>query len=276
MAYRIVTDSSANLLQLEGIDLGVVPLHIIVGDQEFIDNEDVDLTKMQTSLDTYKGKTSTSCPSPEEWLAAFADEEVVFCVTITSALSGSCSSANLAKQMYEAQYPERVVYVIDSLSTGPEMILLLEKLRDLIASGADHIQIHQRICEYQKRTHLLFCLASVDNLARNGRVNPLIAKGMDLLGIKILGKASSEGTLQIMSKCRGNKRAFQYLAEQIRKNGYSGGKIIIAHNNNEAAAEELHRILTEAFGEFQGDVHLTRALCSYYAEPESLLVGFES
>ena len=89
MKMKIVADSSANLLSLPDIDFGVVPLHIIVGENDYIDDDKIDLTAMQENLSSYKGKTSTSSPSPHEWENAFGDADVVFCITITSSLSGT-------------------------------------------------------------------------------------------------------------------------------------------------------------------------------------------
>ena len=124
---EIVADSSANLLSLPDIDFGVVPLHIIVGENDYIDDDKIDLTAMQENLSSYKGKTSTSSPSPHEWENAFGDADVVFCITITSSLSGTYNSAVIAKDIYEHNHTGRKVYVLDSLSTGPEIALFIEK-----------------------------------------------------------------------------------------------------------------------------------------------------
>lgn len=276
MNYRIVTDSSSNLLEKDRPNLGVVPLHILVGDQEFIDDETLELAHFQEELCAYKGKSSTSCPSPQEWEAAFADADVVFCVTITSGLSGSYRSAVAAKDMYESEHPGRIVYVIDSLSTGPELVLLVDKLYQLFDANLPHEQIYQELCGYLDKTHLCFSLASVDNFAKNGRISPIIAKGVGILGIKIVGQASDEGPLQVLEKCRGDKKAFPYLVNYLQKKGYAGGRLIIAHNNNPGGADELMQLFHEAFGSFEGSIHGTRGLCSYYAEPQSILIGFES
>lgn len=276
MNYRIVTDSSANILSIEGMDLGVVPLHVIVGEEDFIDNEALDLQKMQSALSSYNGKTSTSCPSPEEWQQQFSDAEAVFCVTITSGLSGANSSAIIAKDMYEDMNPGKKVFVIDSLSTGPEMVLIIEKLKELITENLDPEKIFEKIMEYKKSTHLYFSLASIENLAKNGRVNPLLAKGVNLLGIKIVGRASTEGTLESLDKCRGEKKAFKSIVGHMKEHGYKGGKVVISHNEYEDGANTLIKLIEAEFGAFKSVVHHTRALCSYYAEPHSLIIGFEA
>lgn len=276
MNYKIVTDSSSNVLTMAQSDFSSVPLHIIVGEQDFIDDADIDLAAMQRALSEHKGKSSTACPSPSDWIDAFGDAEAVFCTTITSALSGSYSSAHTAKQIYESEHPGRTVYVLDSLSTGPEVTLLIEKLQDLIQSGLPHGKIYQEALAYGKRTHLLFSLASLDNLAKNGRVNPLLAKGIGVLGIRIIGKASEKGTLELTDKSRGDKRAVQCIIQHLKKYHYTDGKVIIAHNSNESAAAALKNAIQQEFGKFNGYVHETRGLCSYYAEPQSLIIGFEA
>lgn len=275
MDYRIVADSSANILEVEGIPFSSAPLHIIVNNRDFADDANIDLSDMQHELSACKGKSSTSCPSLSEWIGAFGDSEIIFCITITSGLSGSYDSACAAKQIYEGGHPGRIVYVLDSLSTGPEMTLLVEKLRELILSGLPHEEIYREALAYMKRTHLLFALASLENFARNGRVNPILAKGMGILGIRVVGKASDEGTLEMLNKVRGNKKSIQCIIRHMKALQYAGGRIVIAHNHNEPFAEELKNAIAEEFGEMNGYIHETRGLCSYYAEPLSLLIGFE-
>ena len=135
MKMKIVADSSANLLALPDIDFGIVPLHVIVGENDYVDDDKIDLTAMQEDLSSYKGKTSTSSPSPHEWENAFGDADVVFCITITSTLSGTYNSAVIAKDIYEQNHAGRKVYVLDSLSTGPEIALFIEKIAELIKAG---------------------------------------------------------------------------------------------------------------------------------------------
>ena len=276
MNYRIVSDSSANVLEIDGIDLGVVPLHVIVGEEDFVDDAGLDLANMQEALSSYKGKTSTACPGPQDWMQAFGNADAVFCVTITSKLSGACASAKIAKDIYESEDDGKKVYVIDSLTTGPEMVLIIEKLKELMEQNLSPEEAYAQVMKYMKKTHLYFSLGSVDNLAKNGRVNPLLAKGINLLGIKLVGRASDEGTLESLDKCRGEKKAYKKIVDYMKSHGYTNGKLVIAHNNNKAGASALLDMIKNEFGEVKAMVHNTRALCSYYAEPDSILVGFEA
>lgn len=276
MNYKVIADSSANLYNINNDNFQSVPLHIIVADKDYVDDKNLMLNEMQQSLSSYNGKSSTACPSPQEWIDAFGDAVAVFCVTITSKLSGSCNSAKVAAATYETTNSNRKVYVIDSLSTGPEMVLIVDKINELISSGMTHENIYNEICAYQKKTHLYFELSSLVNFAKNGRINPIIAKGIGILGIKIVGNASEEGTLNPMDKCRGYKKSFNCLISHMKKCGYSGGRVIISHTNNPEGAIEVKELIKEELGYKDTSIMENRGLCSYYAEPGSVLIGFEA
>lgn len=153
--------------------------------------------------------------------------------------------------------------------------MFVEKINELASKGMEASDIYDRMCRYVKHTHLYFSLASLNNLARNGRVNPILAKGVGLLGIRIVGKASDEGNLQPMHKGRGDKKAIEHIINSMKECGYKHGRTIIAHNANPEGAETLKRRIEESFGQFNGFIHKTTGLCSYYAEPQSILIGFE-
>ena len=182
----------------------------------------------------------------------------------------------VAKETCETENPGKKVYVIDSLSTGPEMKIIVEKLQDLIAEGKDFETICQDIEAYRKRTFLLFCLKSLTNLANNGRVNPAVAKIAGILGIHVVGRASEEGTLEQKDKTRGEKKAILALVRNMKALGYRGGKVIIDHCLNEEAALQLRELLKKEFSAADIRIGKTGGLCSFYAERGGLLVGFES
>lgn len=276
MTFKIVADSGANLREIDSkVDYAVVPLTITTSDREFVDNKSLDIDEMITYLKQYKGKSGTACPGVGEWMNAFGDAEAVFCVTITSGLSGSCNAARLAKENYEEMYPDRHVYVLDSLSAGPEMNLIIEKLAELIEQGESFEVICDKIAEYQKNTGLMFSLESLTNLANNGRVNPVVAKIAGTLGICVVGKASDHGTLEQMAKCRGERKALQSLYQYMKELGYAGRRVFIDHCNNLEAALKLQSMLLQEFAHANVKIGCTDGLCSFYAEEGGLLVGYE-
>lgn len=275
MKYKIVSDSSSDLLCLEQTPFVSVPLHIIVGSQEFIDDANVDLAKMDEVLSSHKGRSGTACPGVNDWLEAFEDAETVFCVTITSALSGSYNSAVSAKKEYEEQFPGRCVHVIDSLSTGPEMRLIIEKLQELILAGKEPDRIMNEITDYMRHTRLLFSLETLTNLANNGRISPAVAKLAGILGIRLVGQASPQGELQMLNKCRGKQCVLSSILRHMQRMGFRGGKVRISHSFNEGTATELMSQIKKLFPASDIRICATRGLCSYYAERGGILVGLE-
>lgn len=272
---KIVADSSADTLALPGVSFACAALKILTAEREYVDDAALDVPRMAEELRHYSGKSSTACPGVGDWLAAFGDAEQVVCVTITSNLSGSYNAACIAKQDYEEQHPGRQVYVLDSLSAGPELRLLLEKLRELVLAGNAFADVCAAIRDYAKTTGLLFMLESMRNLANNGRVNPLVARAAGLLGIRAVGKASDEGTLELLDKCRGEKKALAAIVEHMKRLGHAGGRVRISHCGNETAAHALRELILERFGKAQVEIYPARGLCSFYAEQGGLLVGFE-
>lgn len=272
---KIVADSSANLLELNNLPFAAAPLKINTDGREFVDDARLDVDAMVKWFETYKGKSKTSCPNPSDWLEAFGDAQEVFCVTITSGLSGSYNAACIAKQMYESDQEGRRVYVIDSLSAGPELVLLIEKLEEWIAQDIPFDEICLRIEDYKKQTGLVFMLKSLKNFAANGRVSPAVAKIAGVLGICVVGKASDQGTLEPTNKCRGEAKSLVALLENLKALGLRNGKVRIAHCQNAAAAQQLKDMILQALPKVDISIGTCRGLCSYYAELGGLLVGFE-
>ena len=275
MNYKIAMDSSSNVLSMEDVEFASVPLKIVTDEREFVDDQNLDLEEMLDYLASYKGRSGTSCPNVGDWLDAFGDAEGIFALAITGTLSGCYNAAVQAKDVYEENHPGRRVCCLDSLSTGPEMALVAEKLRELICAGKDFDTIEAEIREYMKHTHLMFTLESLNNMARNGRVSPLIAKACGLLGIRILGQASAEGTLQPLHKCRGEAKALNMMLAEMKEKGYNGGKVRVVHCHNEKAAQTFIRLLKAEFPDCDVTLGKTTALCSFYAELGGVMVGFE-
>ncbi|MDO5399365.1 MAG: DegV family protein [Eubacteriales bacterium] len=275
MNMKIVADSSANLLSFEGVPYASVPLKIVTDEKEYVDDLSLDTDVMLEELAAYKGRSGTSCPNVGEWLDAFGEAEYVFAVAITSQLSGCCNAAVQAKQAYEQEHPGRQVCVLDSLSTGPEMVLIVEKLGELIREGLSFGEIEAKIRAYMKSTHLLVLLESLDNLAKNGRVSPLIAKAVGFLNIRIVGQASDDGFLQQLHKARGEKKGMDLLVKEMKNKRFTGGKVRIAHSGNPQAAGTLKGILEAEYPGLDVTISPCGGLCCFYAEKGGLLVGFE-
>ena len=275
MNFKIVTDSSSDIIEFVNAPFASAPLKILTDEMEYIDSPSLDVDGMVNDLSKYKGKSSTSCPNPDDWVKAFGDAERVFCVTITGTLSGSYNAAKVAKELYEDMHPDRKVFVLNSLTTGPEMKIIIERTSELVSSGLDFEDVCEQITEYSKQTGLIFILESMRNLANNGRVNPIVAKAAGLLGIRVVGKASDKGDLQQLDKCRGSEKTLSTVVSRLKEFGHKKGKIRIAHCFNPDFALQLKEKLTSEVKNLDVEVYSCRGLCSFYAEKGGLLIGFE-
>ena len=275
MKRKIVADSSANLLALDGVDFESAPLVVRTNDREFVDNADLDVKEMADYLMTYKGKSGSACPGVGDYLAAFEGYDEVFVTTIISVLSGSYNAALIAKQQYEEENPGKRVCVLDSFTAGPEMKLLVEKYRDMILDGEDFDTIDREIRKYKENTTAtMFCLESMNNLANNGRVKPAVAAIASILGIRAIGDVD-EGGLHPTDKVRGEKKAISTIYANMKKMGYKGGQLIVDHAFNLKAATALKDAVLAEFPEAHVRLEETRGLCTFYAEKGGLMIGFE-
>lgn len=273
--YKIVADSSCDLKSFPDAPFVTVPLSLSTDERSYVDQEDLNITEVLDYLYSHHGRSYTACPSTQSWLDAFEGADEIYVVTITSGLSGTFSTANVAKEQYLSVHPEVKICVVDSLSTGPGLVLLIEKIAEYKAQGKTFEEIEKDIVLYQKSLKLYFALQSLHNLAVNGRVNKLVASAIGIMNIRILGTASPEGTIDPIAKCRGDKRVLEKLIEEIRACGYKGGKIRICHVENLELANVIAEKIREIFGNVDLRIIPARGLCSFYAERGGIILGCE-
>ena len=276
MNYRIVSDSSSNVFTLPGVNYCTVPMKVRVGANEYVDTPELNLTEMIEDLKAFKGKSGSSCPNVQEWVDAFGDADVVFGMTISRNLSGSYNAAQQAAEVYMEANPGKKVHIFDSFSAGPEQIMLAEKVAKLIAEGCDFETVIEKVEEYQNNTHILFCLESLTNLARNGRVNPAVAKIAGVLGIRVLGDAQT-GQIVPIHKVRGHRKAMQTIVSMMEEYGfYDGATIRVAHCYAETQTNDLKELVLAKWPNANFVTEPTTALCSFYAEEGGLMIGIEA
>ncbi len=273
---RIVADSSCDLLSLPETEFVGVPLTLRTDSQEFRDDASLDVDAMVETLRATKGRTYSACPNIADWEDAFGEGGDVLAFTITSGLSGSYNAACAAKRCCEEREPSRRIHVTDTLSAGPEIALLMEKAVSEIRSGAGFDAVCRAVEEYRCRTHLLFALESLHNLAQNGRIGKIAATMAGVLGIRVVGQAGDEGTLEMLGKCRGPHKAQEFMLGEMERLGYRGGAVRIGHCQNVPLAQGIREEVVRRFPDADARVYPLRGLCSYYAERGGIMMGFES
>lgn len=275
MKRKIVADSSCDMWELNGVDFAVAPMTISTDNKHYVDNQELDVHLMSEELAKYKGVSHTACPSVGSWLDCYEGYDEVFVVTLTGAMSGTYNSAMTAKGIYEEENENVKVHVFDSLSTGPEMRLLIEKLKEMIEEDLPFEEIVEKGQDYLNHSRLFFASKSLHNFAMNGRVSKTVASAIGVLSISIFATASEEGTIQQISKCRGEKKVVKSMIEHLENAGYHGGKVRISHADNLKLAHSVRDKILELYPHADIIVYPMGGLCTYYAEKGGLLVGCE-
>lgn len=275
MKRKIVADSSCDIWELNGVNFAVAPMTISTDNKHYVDNQELDVRLMSEELAKYKGVSHTACPSVGSWLDCYEGYDEVFVITLTGSMSGTYNSAMTAKGIYEEENDNVKVHVFNSLSTGPEMRLLIEKLKEMIEEDLPFEEIVEKGQDYLNHSRLFFALKSLHNFAMNGRVSKAVASAIGVLNISIFATASEEGTIQQISKCRGEKKVVKSMIEHLENAGYHGGKVRISHAENLKLAQNVRDKILEIYPNADIIIYPMGGLCTYYAEIGGLLVGCE-
>lgn len=278
MKWHIVTDSSIDLFNTEindeNIKLVTVPFTISVGVTDFLDDEKLDIETFMDEINKTDCKTRTACPSVGTWYEEFKKEGNIIAITISGGLSGSYSSACAARNMIIEDNPNKKIVVIDSLSVGPEMVLTVRKICELINQGMDFDGVVQKAKLYLKQTHVIFALSSFNNLVRNGRIHKLTGFAANRLGFLGIGMGSEEGTIEMKGIVRGKKKAINMIINSLKEKEDQIKQVVISHCQNQELAETIKKEIQNIWMNSEVTIIPTRGLCSYYAEQNGLIIGY--
>ncbi|MEG2204622.1 MAG: DegV family protein, partial [Oscillospiraceae bacterium] len=164
---------------------------------------------------------------------------------------------------------------VDSRSTAGSMVLLLRRLMDLIAQELSFEQVVEQIESYRNDMHILFSLASFDNLVKTGRMSRAAGVLASALNIRAVATNTSEGTISVLEKPRGEKKAIDRMVALMSTFKDPTGKpVVITHCNNPAGAEAIRQAVQKAYAVSDITVLSTRCLTSFYSGDQGLLLCF--
>lgn len=217
MNVRIITDSTADLRSDLVGKIPFVPLTINFGEEEFVDNVTMSRKAFYEHLAVCKDLPKTSQPTPDafarEYEKAAAAGETVIVLTISSKLSGTYQSANIAAMDYPGQ-----VYVVDTLSAAIGVGVLAELAYGLARQGMDAEAIVARLEEEKHKLVLFAALDTLEYLVRGGRLSKVAGFAGGLLNIKPV-ITLKDGEIVVVGKARGTKQANVMLNKGVAEMG---------------------------------------------------------
>lgn len=206
--------------------------------------------------------TQTSQINVTEYLEYFesflSEGKDVIHLTLSSGISGSYNSAINAAKIAKERYPERKIYVIDSLAASSGYGLLMDKLADLRDGGMDIDELKDWAEENKLYLHHWFFSSDLKFFIKGGRVSKTAGTVGTLLGICPLLNVDKEGHLIARAKIRTKKKVIQEIVKRMEENAegdlsYSG-KCYISQSACVSDAKEVAKLIEERFPNLDGNV----------------------
>lgn len=230
MDYKIIGDSCTDLPKELKNDthFKLIPLTLTIDDQHFKDDENLNIHQFLKMMKESPNCPKSACPSPDDYMKEFDTEGDVYVITLSSQLSGSYNSAELAKKIYLEEHPDKKIGIIDSRSASVGQTLLAMKLRELIEKGLSFDNVMRQIQEFRDGMKTKFVLESLDTMRKNGRLSGLQALIANTLNIKPVMGGTPEGTICKLDQARGIMRALISMVKLIEKDVIRPNERILA------------------------------------------------
>ena len=231
----------------------VVPLKVIINNQEYLDGVDLDKNEFYEKMASTKELPKTSQPSPQTFYDVFNVElergnEIVY-IGITSRLSGTFQSALIAKEMFTDEKQTKI-HLVDSLNVSAVVLFLLRQADIMLEEGRPIPEVIQSLIKNREKIHLLALLDTLENLKKGGRVSLAQATIGGILNIKPL-VTLKDGLVETLDKFRGRKKGLRALSELLtnpeQNLDYSRIFIVHSYTDEEQLKEELKEMNLSSF-----------------------------
>lgn len=212
---------------------------------------------MQNGADT---KTSqVNAGEFEEYFETFLrDGKDVLHVCLSSGISGTYNSANIAKETLMEKYPDRKIYIVDSLGASSGFGLLVDKLADLRDAGKNIDEVYAWAIENRLKVQTWFFSTDLTFYVKGGRVSKTSGFVGNLLNICPLLNMDGEGKLIPRQKIRTKRKVIQAIVEQMEQfaeNGFDyNDKCYISHSACPEDAKTVATMIEERFPKLNGKV----------------------
>lgn len=277
MNFQIVGDSCCDLNNelKEKLNIGLVPLKIDVENQTFIDDSSLKTRELLKAMENSNEPVKTSSPSPGDYLKEYEKGDNVFVVTLSSALSSSYSNAVLAKNI-ALETSNKFIHVFDSLSASVGETLISLKISDLIERNFPPKDIVKKVEDYIDELNTFFILESLDNLVKAGRLNKVVGHIASALSIRPIMGGDENGSIKLVEKVRGSKKAFSRLVEIIgeEENKFKDKILGISHCNALEQAEELKAKIENKYNFKEIIIVETAGISTVYANDGGIVIAF--
>lgn len=287
MDFEIVTDSCCNLLEdmIDDFGIHVLPLTFMVDGeddvyQSYLKGERTDLKQFYTMM--REGKVfKTSLPNLAESEALFREllnsgRDVIY-LAFSSGLSGTYQALSLMAEQLREEFPERKLYVVDTLAASGGQGLLVWYAVQHARAGETIDQVRDWLEDNKLHLAHWFTVDDLMFLFRGGRVSKTAAWAGTLLNIKPVLHVDDEGHLIPMEKVRGRKKSLNALIDHMEKSAdkpISDQMVFITHGDCIEDAEYVAGKIKERFGVKEVVINYVDPVIGAHSGPGTMALFF--
>lgn len=241
--FKIITDSCSDLTPelIERHNIGVVSLHLQVDGESYTPGQDITPEKALDLIAAAKDMPKTSQPTPYAFQQAFesAEEDEILCLTVSTKVSGTFNSANLAAQGCDKQ-----ITVHDTLqgTLGQGFQVWLAAI--MSEKGHSLAEIKQALADFYDKSSVVVTLEKYDNAIKSGRMNKYAGKIIEKLNIRGIIEVV-DGQVTVVDKARGADKTFQKILERVAGKADDFSKMIVGISDfqNKELADKYHEAI---------------------------------
>jgi DegV family protein with EDD domain len=274
---KIITDTTAGLPAetARRYNIRVIPQVIVFGTDSYLEGVEIDKPTFMGRLKTSRELPTTAAPPPELFLKEFErlvpEGEPILCIHPSSEVSGTVRSATVAAR----DFPDADIRVIDSRFIAGPLATMVTLAADWAEAGDDADAIEERLRGLITRCRLYFMVATLEYLARGGRIGGASAMLGGVLQVKPI-LAFQDGQVNQFERERTHKRAVarlkELVLEQIPRDG--GGHLSVLHADVPDQGQALADDLSAQLGLAEVPIYDIPPAIVTHAGPGLLGVGF--
>ncbi|MCD7820434.1 MAG: DegV family protein [Lachnospiraceae bacterium] len=237
-------------------DIRYACMHYFLDGREYLDDLGQSMSfdsfyqKMRDGADT---KTSQiNVDEFQSYFRPFLEQgKDIFHVSLSSGISGTCNSANIAREALEKEYPERKIWIVDSLGASSGYGLLMDMLADMRDKGCDAEELYDWVLKNRLKIHHWFFSTDLSFYVKGGRISKASGWFGTVLNICPLLNVDDEGKLIPRQKIRGKRAVIREIVKKMREHAADGanydGKCYISHSACYEDARAVADLVEEAF-----------------------------
>lgn len=246
-------------------DIRYICFHYEIGGKQYMDDlgESMDFHDFYGRMAAGEA-TRTSQINVDEFINYFEsflkEGKDVLHLSLSSGISGVLNSAIIARDELQEKYPDRKIYVMDSLAASSGYGLLMDILADMRDEGKTIDELFEYVKDNRLYIHHWFFTTNLTYLVRGGRVSKTAGFVGNLLNICPLLNVNVEGKLIPRDKIRTTKKVFKEIVERMKEHALNGtdydGKCYISQSDCREYADRVVELIEESFPHMKGKVEV--------------------